>query len=176
MCRRVRPERQVVLLGGIAQVVEDYARLDSGDAQFRVQLQDLVEMARHVHHDGPVRGLARQAGAAATESHRRLVVATDADYFRQVFGVERPHDADRELAVVGRVRGVESAVAGRELDFAADSGAQVGGECLALGGGGAVVAAGACEQVEKRVRVVVIAGPTGARCLEVEMRVGRGGR
>jgi hypothetical protein len=56
------------------------------------------------------------------------VVAADSDCLLEIVGVSRADDADRELAVVGRIGGVEGAVAGLELDLAAEMGAQVGSQ------------------------------------------------
>jgi len=97
------------------------------------------EVARDVHHDGPVRRLAGQARPAAAHRDRRVVVAADADDLHQIVGIQRPHDADRKLSVVRRIGRVQGAVARRELDFAADVGAQIGGEGIAAGRGGGFV-------------------------------------
>jgi hypothetical protein len=53
------------------------------------------------------------------------VIAADADRLDQIIRVRGPYHADRQLAVVGRVGGVQGAIAGVELDLAADVGTQV---------------------------------------------------
>ena len=108
------------------QVVEDQARLHSGDSSRGIQFHDAVEVARYVDHHGRVRRLTGEARAAAAERHRGIVLAADAENLDQVVGVERPDDADRQLAVVRGVGGVQGAVAGAELHLAAHAGAQFG--------------------------------------------------
>ena len=81
-------------------------------------------MARDVDDDGTVRRLAGEARARAAQRDRGVVVAADSNHFRKIRGIQRPDGADRKLAVVGRVGGIQGAVAGGELDFAAYAGAE----------------------------------------------------
>jgi hypothetical protein len=115
------------------KIVQDYTGLHAGKAPFRVQLHDPIEVARHVHHDGGVRGLPGEAGTAAAESQWRVVVAADEDSLREIVGIERPDDADWELPVVGRIGSVERAVSRPELNFATHAGTEIRGQPVSPG-------------------------------------------
>ena len=90
----------VVALGGIAQVVEDQARLNARELARRVDVQRAVQVLGEVQHHGDVAALTREARAAAARQHRRLVLAADAHGLDDVVDRARDDDADRQLAVV----------------------------------------------------------------------------
>ena len=97
------------------------ARLDPGQPPLGVDLEDAVEVLREVDHDGDVAALAGEAGAAAARRsgapcRGRLPPS------RHVLHASRDDDADRDLAVVRGVGGVERAAAVVEADLAVDRG------------------------------------------------------
>src|SRR5207247_5138473 len=110
------------------QVVEYGPRLDAAAAALRVHLQDAVQVLRGVDHHRHVAALSGQAGAAATRQHGRAVPAADGHGLDDLVDRARDHYADRDLAVVGGVRGVEGAAAVVEAHLARDARAQVGFE------------------------------------------------
>ena len=65
MGRRVGAKGQVIILGRVAQIVEDGAGFDPGAARVRVDRQDMVQVFRIVDDDCGVAALAGKAGAAA---------------------------------------------------------------------------------------------------------------
>ena len=130
---RVRPEGQSVLLArGVAQVVEDAARLHARDAALGVDLEDVVEVLREVDQHRRVAALAGEARAPAAQDDRRPVLAADAVDLDELVHVARDDDADRRHPVVRGVGRVEGAAAGVEADLALDRGAQLGGEAPAV--------------------------------------------
>ncbi len=86
----------------------------------------LVQVLGPVDHDGDVAAAAGQAGAAAAREERRAMSPADRDRLDHIVDVPRDHDADRHLAVVRAVGGVQGAAAGVESDLAADRLAQLG--------------------------------------------------
>ncbi len=126
--RGVGGEGQVVLLGLGAEDVEHRPGLHPRQLRRGVDREDLVEVLRPVHHDGDVAAAAGQARAAAPRQERCTVAAADGDGRDHVVDVLGDDDADRHLAVVRAVGGVERAAAGVEPDLAADRLAQLGRE------------------------------------------------
>ena len=126
---RVRPEGQPVLLArGVAEVVEDAARLHARDAALGVDLEDVVEVLREVDQHRRVAALAGEARAPAAQDDRRPVLAADAVDLDELVHVARDDDADRRHPVVRGVGRVEGAAAGVEPDLALDRGAEVAGD------------------------------------------------
>src|SRR4051794_21321052 len=72
-----------------------------------------------------VAALAGDAGARPARENRRAVLMTDLDGADAVIGRARNDDADRNLAIVRRVGGVERAIAGAESHFACNRRAEV---------------------------------------------------
>jgi hypothetical protein len=123
--RRVRRERQMMLLGGVAQRVEHAAGLDARALARRVELEDAVQILREIQHDGDVAALSAQARAATARQHRRAMLPARGD--RRDDGIDRARDddADRDLPVVGPVGRVERPAADVEAYFAVDGGEEV---------------------------------------------------
>ena len=130
--RRVGAEGEVVLLGFVAHGVEDDAGLHPGLPRSGSSSMQPVVVLRHVHDDGDVAALPREAGAAAARQHRRLEPAAKLQRLQDVFLAARQHDADRHLAVVGGIGGVEGAAAVVETHLAADLAAQRLGEAVVV--------------------------------------------
>ena len=117
--RRVRTEREAVRAGGVAQVVEHRAGLDAGGAGVRVDLQHAVHVAVEVDDDGLVGRLPADARPGAQGQQRHAVAARDLHRALDVVGVDGLHDAERDVAVVRRVRRPHRAGGGVEPDRAA---------------------------------------------------------
>ena len=117
---RVGTEREAVFLGRVAEVVEHDPGLDARELPGRVHLQDLVHVLREIEDDGDVAALAGEARAGAAGEDRRAELARQLDRRVDVVDGPREDHADRHLAVVRGVGGVERARAVVEADLAAN--------------------------------------------------------
>ena len=117
---RVRGESQMMFLGGVAQVVENHAGLHPGGAARGIDLQDVAHVAGEIEHQGDVAALSGQRSSAAAAQQGRAILARQGDGGDNVIGVAGKNYADRDLAIVGAVGGVESAAAGIKTDVAAE--------------------------------------------------------
>jgi hypothetical protein len=113
-------EGQIVLLGGGAKMIEDNARLNASDPALGVELKDVGHVLREIEHDGNIAALSSQRSPTAPAEHRNSMLATGGDGGNYVIVVAWDDDADRHLAVVGAVIGVECAAAIIEANFAVD--------------------------------------------------------
>ena len=69
------PNVSVMRLGGVAQRIEDDARLDAREPLRRIDLQDPVHVLREVEHDRDVAALAGEARAGAPRQDGRAIIA-----------------------------------------------------------------------------------------------------
>ena len=115
-------EGQAVLRGFRAQVVEDAAGFDAGEAALGIDRDHAVEVLGEVDHDGGVAALAGEARAAAARQKRRIVTPADLHRLDDVLPRLRDDHPDRDLAVVRGVGGVERAAAVIEADLAVERG------------------------------------------------------
>jgi hypothetical protein len=128
----VGAEGEVVALGRVAQLVQHQARLDTRPAAVRINMEDAVQIFREVEHHRHVAALAGEAGAAAAGQHGRAVLAAGGEGLDHVLLRAGDHHADRHLAVVRGIGGIEGAAAGVEAHLPLDGGAEVGGERLGV--------------------------------------------
>ena len=117
---RVRAEGEVVFLGGVAQTVEDAARLDACAPRFGIEGDKSVQVLGEIDQHRGVAALAGEAGAAAAHDHRGAGLAAFGDGGDDVVDAPGDDDADRHLPVVRGVGGVECAAAAVEADLAGD--------------------------------------------------------
>ena len=108
--------------------VEDDSGLDAGDAAVGIDFKDIRHVLREVEDDGGVATLSGERGAASAGEQRSAMFAAKGDGSDDVFFVARDDDADRNLAIVRAIGGVESAAAGVEADFSAKMAAEGGFE------------------------------------------------
>ncbi len=134
-------EGEVMFFGSVAEMVEDDSGLHAGDAAGGIDLEDFRHVLGKIQNDGDVAALSGERGAAAAAEQGRAEFAARGDCGENVILVARENDADRDLAVVGRVGRVEGATAGIETDFSTHPGAEGFGENV--GGGSDVVRHGA---------------------------------
>ena len=128
MRRRVRRERQVMRLGGVAQVVEHDARLDARELALGIELDDAVQVLGEVDDDRDVAALAGEARAAAARQHRHVTARARGDRRDDIVDALRHDDADRHLPVVRRVGRIQGAAAVVEAHLARDRAAKLVGE------------------------------------------------
>ena len=124
--RGIGPERQTVRLRRGAELVEDDPRFDACRVRVGVDLHDAPKVLRAVQHHRHVAALAGEARPAAAGQDRRVVGAAHVDRGHEVLDVSRHHDPDGHVPVIGSVRRVQGAVAGREEDLTAEGGPEVG--------------------------------------------------
>ncbi len=115
---------QLVLLGPVAQRIENNPRLDPGAAGGSVERDHRMHVFREVEHHGDVAGLPRNAGAAAAREYGGSEFAAGRNCGDDVRLVAWQHQADRHLAVVRGVSRIERPRRSIETNFAADSAAQ----------------------------------------------------
>src|SRR5262249_8901641 len=114
----------------VAQRIEHEPRLDARRPRRRIDLDDAVHVLGEVDHHRNVAALAGEAGAGAARQDRRVEAAARRDRSDYIVRITRYHQANRDLTVIGGVRGVERAAAGVEADLAAHDAAQLGFERL----------------------------------------------
>src|SRR5215207_8918745 len=132
---RIRPEGEVVLLRRMAQVVEHAARLDSGELPLRIDLEYLVHVLGKIHHHGNVAALAGETGPAAASQKWCSMASRRCNRVNHVIGVSGYDHADRHLAVVGAIRGIQCPAPGIESYFTAELGSQLGFQSFYVHGG-----------------------------------------
>ena len=115
---------QVIFFGSVAEVIENYAGLDTGDAVVGIDLEDVSHVLREIENDGYVAALPRQRCAPATAQERGTEFAADGDRGNGIIGIAWKNYSDGDLAIIGTVGGVKSAAAVVELDVATDVAAQ----------------------------------------------------
>ena len=115
-------ESQLVFFGGVAEGIEHDPGLHAGDAALGIDLENLRHVLGKIEHDGNVAALAGEGGAAsAAELVAHRIGGRGPMVARTSSASRGEHNADRNLAVVGAVSGVEGARAAIKADFAANS-------------------------------------------------------
>ncbi len=125
---RVGPEGETVRGGRGAQVVEHHSRLHPGDGLLRVDAQHGPQMPGEVDDHGLVDGLPADAGGRSARQHGHVVLPAHLERGQHVVVVRGLNDPDRDVPVVGRVRGEHGPAGGVEAHLAADPRGQVSGE------------------------------------------------
>jgi hypothetical protein len=97
---RIRTEREVMLLSGVAQAVKNAAGFHVGHASVGIQPQDTIEIFREVDQHGNVAPLPGEAGAASAQHDGCAVLAANVDRGDDVLDRSRCDDADRHLPVI----------------------------------------------------------------------------
>src|ERR1051326_3884605 len=105
--------------GRLLEAIEDDAGLDARDLLNRVDLEDGVHVPREIQNDRKVAALTRQARSTAAGENRHALFVTKTNGLDDIILVSRKDDADRELAIIGRVRRVKRATPVVETDVAA---------------------------------------------------------
>jgi hypothetical protein len=114
----------VVLFGGVAKVIEHDAGLYASDAAPGIDLKNAGHVLGEIQHDGDVAALPGERGSGPTAEQGRTEFATNRNCGEDVVGIARKNYADRDLAVVGAVGGVEGAAAVVKANVAANAQAQ----------------------------------------------------
>ena len=118
----------MMFLGRGAEMVEDDAGFNAGDAARGVDFEDARHVFRKVEDDRGVAALSGKRSASAAGEQRSPLVAAESNRREHVFLVARNYDADGNLAVIRAVGRVEGAAAGIEANFSAKMAAESGFE------------------------------------------------
>src|SRR4029077_937924 len=109
-----------------AQMIENRAGLDTGNATLGIKLDDLRHVLREIEHYGDVAALPGQRSPAPAAEHGRAVLAANGDGGNYVVGIFGEDNADGDLPIVGAVGGVEGTAAIVEAHLASEMAAQRG--------------------------------------------------
>jgi hypothetical protein len=118
-------EGEVMFFGGSAEVIENDAGLDAGDAAVRIDLEDARHVFREVEDDGDVATLSGEGSASAAAEYRGVEFAAEGECGEDVVGVAGHNYADGDLAIVGSVGRVEGAGAIVEANVSCQSAAKL---------------------------------------------------
>jgi hypothetical protein len=113
-----------MFFGCVAELIQNDSGLDARDAAFGIDLENLSHVLREVKNNGNVAALSGEGGPTAATEKRSAELAADGDGGEDVVGITRKNHADRNLAVVRTIGGVEGAAAIVELHVAADLSSQ----------------------------------------------------
>src|SRR5438876_7626672 len=120
----IRSEGQVVLLSGVAQMVENYTGLHPSDAARWIDLQNLRHVLGEIQHDSNIAALPGKRSSAAAAEDGRAEFPRQRNSRDHIIGIAGQHDSDRYLAIVRSVSGIKRAAARVEAHFAAKMPAQ----------------------------------------------------
>src|ERR1700723_766952 len=115
---RVGRECKAVHVGAVSRSIEDNSRLNAREAALRIELENLIHILCEVEHDGDVTGLPGEAGTCAARQNGCTKLATGGECGADIVRVFGKHQADGNLAIVGGIRGVQSAAASVKAHFA----------------------------------------------------------
>jgi len=171
-----------MLLGSISQIVEHDTRLNPGALRDRVERLDPIQILRAVEDDGGITALPAKARAAAACKHRHIVAAARRDTVHQIVDCLRQDHADRHLAIVRGIGGVQCLRTGIEADFALEVRAQFRRELpcgsrrdAGISRGGRSIHFGS-HRVARRVALLQFKPQAGARQIRRETAVQRQAR
>jgi hypothetical protein len=114
-------ESEMVFFGSGAEMVEHNPWFDASDAADGIDFQDPRHVLGKIEDDGDVAALAGEGCASTAAEQWRAEIAAEANRGENIVGIAGKHNANRNLAIVGAVGGVESASAAIEPDFTANS-------------------------------------------------------
>ncbi len=105
--RRVRAEGEMVVLGRVAQMIENDARLNTRQSFLRINRENSIHILREVQHDRDIAALPREARAAASREQRDSTKPASCHRCDYVGFILWQHHADRNLPVAGGISRVE---------------------------------------------------------------------
>ena len=122
---RIGTKRPPVRVRGVLQIVERQPWLDASCTDGSIDPENPIEMLRRVDDDRHIAALTGDARSRAAREHGRAVLMTDLDGIDDVIGRAGNDNANRHLAIVGRVGCVECTVAGAEAYLAGSRRAKI---------------------------------------------------
>ena len=116
----IRAKRQVILLGGVAEMVENDSGLHACDSARRIDLEDLRHVLREIENDGDIAALPGERSSSTAAEQWRAELAAESDCSENVVGVARKHNSDRDLTIVRSVGRIKSTALIVETDVTAE--------------------------------------------------------
>src|SRR5580658_6464329 len=113
----IRTKGGLVFCGSGAETVEHDSGLHAGNAPGGIDFEDPRHVFGKIEDDGDVAALSGERRASAATEQRGAELAAECDRGLNIVPVAREHYADRNLAVVGAVGGIESTSAAVETNF-----------------------------------------------------------
>src|SRR5688572_29697179 len=86
---RIRSKCQLMLPGGVAEVIKDGAGLHTSGFPLRVDFDDLTHVLGHVENHGDVAALPGQTGAAAARENRCAIPPRDFNGLDHIIAISR---------------------------------------------------------------------------------------
>jgi hypothetical protein len=114
-------ESEMVFFGSGAEMVEHNPWFHASDAADGIDFQNPRHVLGEIEDDGNVAALAGEGCASTAAEQWRAEIAAEGDGGENILGIAGNYNANRDLAIVGAVSGVESAGAAIEPDFTANS-------------------------------------------------------
>ena len=118
---RIGRKGEMVFFSGGAEMIEHHSRLYAGDSAGRINFKNRRHVSGEIEDDGDVAALAGKRSAAAAAKQGCTEIAAECDRGDHIVCIARQHYADRNLAVIRAVGGVECAAAAIEANFAANA-------------------------------------------------------
>ena len=100
MCSGVGTEREMIVLGLIAQVIENCTGLYSSQFSVRVNFDDAVHIFGHIDDNGGITTLSGQTGTTATRKNRRTIVATRRYSLDHILYIPGPDNPNWHLPII----------------------------------------------------------------------------
>jgi hypothetical protein len=122
-----------MFFGGVAEMVEDDSGLHACNSTFGIDLENLSHVLREIKNDGDVAALSGERSSSAATKQRSAEIAADGDGGKDIVGIARENDTDRDLTVVGSVGRVEGAASAVEANVASDAETQGFGQPRGVG-------------------------------------------
>src|SRR5215472_10497246 len=122
---RIWPKSEIELVGAFAQMIEHNAGLNPGVFLLCIEFQDLVEILGKIYDDRNVAALSGKTGPATARQNWSAIISGERNSLDHVLNCFGNYDADRNLAIVGSIIGIERAAAFIESNFAADRATQI---------------------------------------------------
>src|SRR5262249_25817859 len=122
---RIGSKSEIELVGAFAQMIEHDARLHPRVFLLCIEFKDLVEILGKINNDRNVTTLSGKTGPATARQDWSAVISGKRNSLDHIINCFGNHDADRYLAIVGSIIGIERAAAFIKPNFAADAAAQI---------------------------------------------------
>ncbi len=120
VCGRIGAESNPMWFGGIAHPVENAAGLDRSELGFDIDIEHIAQILREIHDDSDVAALPGEAGAAAAREQRGSIAMSESHGGHHVVDGPRHYHANRHLAIVRGIGGIQRSAAIVETNFAGD--------------------------------------------------------
>jgi hypothetical protein len=122
---RIRTEREVVPFSSVAQVIENNTWLNPSNSLYGIDLQNPVQVLRHVQHKRNVAALSGERCPSAAGKNGRAKLSSQSDRSNYILAIAGKNNSNRNLPVIGAVGRIERTAAIVETNFSS----QVPSQC-----------------------------------------------